>query len=91
MTSHPVPHILFSFVQPKKGGGLSYNSTVPLTQCSEKLVQLILHEYSILHVITERHDDAAAAAVNPQGRAGTLEQTCDSLPPFLSPSPSLPK
>lgn len=37
-----------SVFQPKKGGGLSYNSTVPLTHCSEKLVQLILHEYSIL-------------------------------------------
>lgn len=34
--------------QPKKGGGISFNSTVTLTQCSEKLVQLILHEYSIL-------------------------------------------
>lgn len=37
-----------SLVQPKKGGGISFNSTVTLTQCSEKLVQLILHEYSIL-------------------------------------------
>lgn len=36
------------FLQPKKGGGISFNSTVTLTQCSEKLVQLILHEYSIL-------------------------------------------
>lgn len=35
-------------LQPKKGGGISFNSTVTLTQCSEKLVQLILHEYSIL-------------------------------------------
>lgn len=34
--------------QPKKGGGISFNSMVTLTQCSEKLVQLILHEYSIL-------------------------------------------
>ena len=34
--------------QVKKGGGLSFNSTLPLTKCSEKLVQLILHEYSIL-------------------------------------------
>uniref|UniRef100_A0A8C9TSF5 Developmentally regulated GTP binding protein 2 n=1 Tax=Scleropages formosus TaxID=113540 RepID=A0A8C9TSF5_SCLFO len=38
----------FFVLQPKKCGGLSYNSTVPLTHCSEKLVQLILHEYSIL-------------------------------------------
>lgn len=40
--------LLPSFLQPKKGGGISFNSTVTLTQCSEKLVQLILHEYSIL-------------------------------------------
>lgn len=39
------PHL---FLQPKKGGGISFNSTVTLTQCSEKLVQLILHEYNIL-------------------------------------------
>lgn len=38
----------FPLIQPKKGGGISFNSTVTLTQCSEKLVQLILHEYSIL-------------------------------------------
>uniref|UniRef100_A0A8C2G476 Developmentally regulated GTP binding protein 2 n=1 Tax=Cyprinus carpio TaxID=7962 RepID=A0A8C2G476_CYPCA len=43
--NRPKPNIYF---KPKKGGGLSYNSTVPLTHCSEKLVQLILHEYSIL-------------------------------------------
>ena len=35
--------------QPKKGGGISFNSTVTLTQCSEKLVQLILHEYKIFN------------------------------------------
>ena len=39
---------LSSLLQPKKGGGISFNSTVTLTQCSEKLVQLILHEYSNL-------------------------------------------
>uniref|UniRef100_A0A670JWZ4 Developmentally-regulated GTP-binding protein 2 n=1 Tax=Podarcis muralis TaxID=64176 RepID=A0A670JWZ4_PODMU len=39
------PNIYF---KPKKGGGISFNSMVTLTQCSEKLVQLILHEYSIL-------------------------------------------
>uniref|UniRef100_A0A4W4EH92 Developmentally regulated GTP binding protein 2 n=1 Tax=Electrophorus electricus TaxID=8005 RepID=A0A4W4EH92_ELEEL len=33
----------------KKGGGLSFNSTVPVTHCSEKLVQLILHEYKIFN------------------------------------------
>ncbi|KTF79198.1 hypothetical protein cypCar_00035267 [Cyprinus carpio] len=42
----PKPNIYF---KPKKGGGLSYNSTVPLTHCSEKLVQLILHEYKIFN------------------------------------------
>ncbi|XP_038843554.1 developmentally-regulated GTP-binding protein 2, partial [Salvelinus namaycush] len=40
------PNIYF---KPKKGGGLSYNSMVPLTMCSEKLVQLILHEYKIFN------------------------------------------
>lgn len=40
--------LVFCLLQPKKGGGISFNSTVTLTQCSEKLVQLILHEYSIL-------------------------------------------
>uniref|UniRef100_A0AAR2JZ83 Developmentally regulated GTP binding protein 2 n=1 Tax=Pygocentrus nattereri TaxID=42514 RepID=A0AAR2JZ83_PYGNA len=40
------PNIYF---KPKKGGGLSFNSTVPLTHCSEKLVQLILHEYKIFN------------------------------------------
>lgn len=44
----------FVSLQPKKGGGLSYNSTVPLTHCSEKLVQLILHEYSILYSASDR-------------------------------------
>ena len=31
----------------KKGGGMSINSTVTLTKMSEKMAQLILHEYSI--------------------------------------------
>ena len=39
---------LFVCVQVKKGGGMSINSTLTLTKMSEKLVQLILHEYSIL-------------------------------------------
>jgi ribosome-interacting GTPase 1 len=38
------PHIYFKV---KKGGGMSINSTVTLTQMSEKMAQLILHEYSI--------------------------------------------
>ncbi|XP_058139333.1 developmentally-regulated GTP-binding protein 2 isoform X3 [Dasypus novemcinctus] len=37
------------YFKPKKGGGISFNSTVTLTQCSEKLVQLILHEYKIFN------------------------------------------
>nr|XP_008506390.1 PREDICTED: developmentally-regulated GTP-binding protein 2 isoform X2 [Equus przewalskii] len=40
------PNIYF---KPRKGGGVSFNSTVTLTQCSEKLVQLILHEYKIFN------------------------------------------
>ena len=38
--------------QVKKGGGLSINSTVTLTRMSEKMAQLILHEYSILFPFT---------------------------------------
>ena len=34
--------------QQKKGGGLAFNSMCQLTKCNEKLIQLILHEYSIL-------------------------------------------
>ncbi|KAK2111981.1 Developmentally-regulated GTP-binding protein 2 [Saguinus oedipus] len=40
------PNIHF---KPKKGGGNSFNSTATLTQCSEKIVQLILHEYEIFN------------------------------------------
>lgn len=46
--------IVFAFIcdfyvfQQKKGGGISFNSTLPLTKCNEKMVQLILHEWSIL-------------------------------------------
>jgi ribosome-interacting GTPase 1 len=40
------PNIYFKL---KKGGGISFNSTVILKQCSEKLVQLILHEYKIFN------------------------------------------
>ena len=41
-------YVYVCFFQQKKGGGISFNSTVPLTKCSEKMAQLILHEYSIL-------------------------------------------
>lgn len=40
------PNIYFKI---KKGGGLSFNSTLPLTKCSEKLVQIILHEYKMFN------------------------------------------
>lgn len=39
-----IPNIYF---KQKKGGGLSFNSTCTLTKISERLVQLILHEYSM--------------------------------------------
>ncbi len=41
--------------KPKSGGGISLNSTVPLTYIDEKMVRNILHEYSIhlhCHVLT---------------------------------------
>jgi ribosome-interacting GTPase 1 len=38
------PDIYFKI---KKGGGLSINSMLTLTKISERMVQLILHEYSI--------------------------------------------
>ena len=41
--------MLFLFcLQVKKAGGLSFNSTCTLTKCNERMVQMILHEYSIL-------------------------------------------
>lgn len=40
------PNIYF---KEKKAGGLSFNSTCPLTKCNEKLVQLVLHEYKIFN------------------------------------------
>uniref|UniRef100_T1ILS8 OBG-type G domain-containing protein n=1 Tax=Strigamia maritima TaxID=126957 RepID=T1ILS8_STRMM len=40
------PNIYF---KQKKGGGLGFNSTCPLTKCDEKLVQMILHEYKIFN------------------------------------------
>jgi ribosome-interacting GTPase 1 len=33
----------------KTGGGLSFNSTVPLTNIDEKMVRNILHEYRIFN------------------------------------------
>jgi len=40
------PNIYFKI---KKGGGISFNTMVPLTKCSEKMVQLILHEYKMFN------------------------------------------
>lgn len=52
-----LPNIYF---KQKKGGGLSFNSTLPLTKCSEKLVQLILHEYKIFNAEVLFREDATA-------------------------------
>jgi len=40
------PNIYFKV---KSGGGLSFNSTVPLTQLDEKLVKTVLHEYKMFN------------------------------------------
>jgi len=40
------PNIYFKI---KKGGGIAFNSTITLTKCSEKLCQLILHDYKIFN------------------------------------------
>lgn len=53
----PKPNIYYKV---KKGGGLSFNSTVPLTHCSEKLVQLILHEYKIFNAEVLFREDCTA-------------------------------
>lgn len=44
----------------KKGGGLSFNSTCPLTKIDEKLVQLILHEYKIFNAEVLFREDCNA-------------------------------
>lgn len=51
------PNIYF---KQKKAGGLSFNSTVPLTKCNEKLVQMILHEYKIFNAEVLFRDDCTA-------------------------------
>lgn len=40
------PNIYFKI---KKGGGLSFNSTCPITRCNEKMVQTILHSFKIFN------------------------------------------
>ncbi|XP_077979839.1 developmentally-regulated GTP-binding protein 2-like [Glandiceps talaboti] len=51
------PNIYF---KQKKGGGISFNSTCPLTKCNEKMVQLILHEYKIFHAEVLFREDCTA-------------------------------
>lgn len=51
------PNIYFKI---KKGGGLSFNSTCPLTKIDEKLVQMILHEYKIFNAEVLFREDCTA-------------------------------
>ncbi|GFG36491.1 hypothetical protein Cfor_11829 [Coptotermes formosanus] len=51
------PNIYFKV---KKGGGLSFNSTCPLTRVDEKLVQMILHEYKIFNAEVLFREDCTA-------------------------------
>ncbi|XP_033631114.1 developmentally-regulated GTP-binding protein 2-like isoform X1 [Asterias rubens] len=53
----PKPNIYFKV---KKAGGLSFNSTLTLTKCNEKLIQLILHEYKIFNAEVLFRDDCTA-------------------------------
>ncbi|ESO84222.1 hypothetical protein LOTGIDRAFT_184295 [Lottia gigantea] len=48
------PNIYF---KQKKGGGISFNSTVPLTKCNERMVQLILHDAKIFNAEILFRDD----------------------------------
>lgn len=51
------PNIYFKI---KKGGGISFNSTCPLTKIDEKLVQMILHEYKIFNAEVLFREDCNA-------------------------------
>lgn len=51
------PNVYFKV---KKGGGMSINSTLTLTKMSEKLVQMILHEYKIFNVEVLFREDCTA-------------------------------
>lgn len=44
----------------KKGGGIAFNSTCPLTRIDEKLVQMILHEYKIFNAEVLFREDCTA-------------------------------
>ncbi|XP_064405718.1 developmentally-regulated GTP-binding protein 2-like [Halichondria panicea] len=52
-----VPNIYFKV---KKGGGMSINSTITLTKMSERLAQLILHEYKIFNCEVLFREDCTA-------------------------------
>jgi len=47
------------YFKEKKGGGLSFNATVPLTQCDEKMVRMILSEYKIHNAEVLFREDAS--------------------------------
>lgn len=47
-------------LQVKKGGGIAFNSTCPLTKVDEKLVQMILHEYKIFNAEVLFREDCTA-------------------------------
>uniref|UniRef100_A0A224XSJ5 Putative gtp-binding protein drg1 odn superfamily n=1 Tax=Panstrongylus lignarius TaxID=156445 RepID=A0A224XSJ5_9HEMI len=51
------PNIYFKV---KKGGGIAFNSTCPLTRIDEKLVQMILHEYKIFNAEVLFREDCNA-------------------------------
>ncbi|XP_076076005.1 GATOR1 complex protein NPRL3-like [Mytilus galloprovincialis] len=51
------PNIYF---KPKKGGGISFNSTLTLTKCNEKLCQMILHEWKIFNAEILFRDDCTS-------------------------------
>ena len=51
------PNIYFKV---KKGGGVTFNATCTLTHLSEKLVQLILHEYKIFNAEVLFREDSTA-------------------------------
>ena len=51
------PNIYF---KEKKGGGISFNSTVTLTKVDEKLIQTILHTYKIFNAEVLFRDDCTA-------------------------------
>ena len=44
----------------KKGGGVSFNSTVTLTKCDEKMVRTILQTYKIFNAEVLFRDDCSA-------------------------------